>query len=686
MFVPTEPVWGLGFVKIGAILPHTLLFGGVKHYLEIGETFIARGHSYVLFTPDGHAVQWCEFHGTVLPLTEIGHFQFDLLMTSEEMFLEHLINSTARIKVFYVINENKALRRIVKNRDILFFANSTRSLRRIQRIIRVTAFRAFCGVNTDDFFPGEETIPQRPFVVMTYGRQSMRLKGTHLVTKACEHLYKNGFDIKLLLFDSVTDKNTGADINNYKAACPYEFVVNHPVKKNHKLYHRCHVFASAERKGTWPNTASEAMACGRAVIASTIGSDDFVFNGKTGLLIRRNYRSIARAIKRLYLNPGLRKQLATNGVAVVRRFQWRITADRILSLCESGQAHSMYPYEWPYAVNRFNVTLQRFRRKKFIQQKKSEQVAPGVYFFNYHDIGDEDSVCGSISSWRRANAAFRQRMPYTTSKERLEQHLKWLQAHATAITLTDSIEILARSSIDKAYFAVTFQGCFKSVLTHGLPVLKRLGVQPTLFVSTEFLDGRVVFLPHLIEQILHRKQFAEFQKELKNMHGIRVERPRDMERLIGSPHHCLFEKALREFIQKDAACRVHLDWCDCTMLASQGWTFGNSSASYACLSALSHEEQARQLDAAIEGCRSHDLPLIPWIAYPYGNANHVDGSTLVWMQEHPQWNGLFISGGVNLRFRRTEYQAMNADGRSLPELIAFIQRNSAIAAAMEAQG
>lgn len=48
-------------MRIGAILPHLLVFGGVRRYIELGNAFLARRHEFILFTPDGKSSDWLHF-------------------------------------------------------------------------------------------------------------------------------------------------------------------------------------------------------------------------------------------------------------------------------------------------------------------------------------------------------------------------------------------------------------------------------------------------------------------------------------------------------------------------------------------------------------------------------------------------------------------------------------------------
>ena len=40
-------------MKLGVLLPHTKLYGGVKRFLELGNIFVEKGHDFYVFTPDG---------------------------------------------------------------------------------------------------------------------------------------------------------------------------------------------------------------------------------------------------------------------------------------------------------------------------------------------------------------------------------------------------------------------------------------------------------------------------------------------------------------------------------------------------------------------------------------------------------------------------------------------------------
>ena len=55
-------------LRLGVLLPHLEVFGGVRRYLMLGRTWSSWGHEVVLFTPEGRAAAWLESGARVRPL------------------------------------------------------------------------------------------------------------------------------------------------------------------------------------------------------------------------------------------------------------------------------------------------------------------------------------------------------------------------------------------------------------------------------------------------------------------------------------------------------------------------------------------------------------------------------------------------------------------------------------------
>lgn len=309
-------------LRLAVILPHTKMYGGVKRFFEIGNLLIDRGHQFDVFTPDALTPAWFNFRGNILPLGIIDTLKFDALFITEPEFLPVLHKADARLKIFYAILERRNIKSVLKEDGITIFANSSKMFAYLGGNSK-NVIKTIGGIDLNRFpYKPRNRDPETPFTVMVYGRFYRKKKGTHLVIRACESLYKRGFNIRLLLFDSPVEQSARKKIEDFTVACPFEFVVDYPVERLAEVYHRADVFVSAERNAGWSNTSAEAMASGVPLIATQSGTQDFLINGETGLAIWRHPFFIRRAIKKLYRNPSLCESLRINARKKIEEFSW----------------------------------------------------------------------------------------------------------------------------------------------------------------------------------------------------------------------------------------------------------------------------------------------------------------------------------------------------------------------------
>ncbi len=319
-------------MRIGVLLPHTKLYGGVKRFLELGNIFTNRGCEIIIFTEEGKHPTWFDFKGKVLTFESLKDETLDALFFTETEYLELALTSKSSRKIFYFINPKENLKLLSKHADIEFFANSSNLIETALKKFNIKAFPAFGGVNLKTYFYKnfEPRDSNSPFVVMAYGRMARSVKGTKYVVQACRRLVNKGYNVELLLFDTPVNEKMVKKNSAFKTTVPYTFVQNHPVEQNFELFHKSHVFVSAESKAGWSNTSAEAMACGIPVIGTVAGTNNFLFHNQTGIIVTQNSRRIANAIEMLINNEGLRLELARNGRKKIEEFDWEKLADRIL--------------------------------------------------------------------------------------------------------------------------------------------------------------------------------------------------------------------------------------------------------------------------------------------------------------------------------------------------------------------
>ena len=324
------------FYKIGVILPNCRLFGGVRRFFELGEIFIQKGHQMYIFTPDGVGPDWFQFSGTVDKLDNLHQYNLTLLFITEPVFIINLVNAQAALKVFYHVGPRASLSGVLKHSDIFIFSNSTNMYVYDKKKYGIETIKAIGGVHIPETAK-EISSDQNPFTIMCYGRLARKGKGTNIVVKAAERLYKKGLPVKLLLFDSPLDDKGRKQLLDFKPKLPFEFIIDHPVNENAALFKRANVFVAVEKKGGWSNTAAEALASGVPLIASNTGTNDFLNDNVTGLKVWRHSYFVQRAILRLMGDIPLQKKLADQGREKMREFSWNTLADFILHFIEKQE-------------------------------------------------------------------------------------------------------------------------------------------------------------------------------------------------------------------------------------------------------------------------------------------------------------------------------------------------------------
>ena len=326
-------------MKLGVLLPHTKLYGGVKRFLELGNIFIEKGHEFCVYTPDGKAPDWFAYKGRMATFEELGQEEtLDALFTTTVSYVPMLLQSGARHKIFYHVRIREKLKEIMKNREIEIYACSTNVYRHNLSHFGRESFLAVGGVTVRNYQTKTNySVPaDRPFVVMGYGRLAESVKGTKYVVKACEQLYKQGYNIKLLLFDTALNEAWQKLLDSFTCQCPFEFVKNHPFDRNSELFNRADCFVSAEnpRYSGWNNTVAEAMACALPVVSTKAGTADLIVDDETGIRSARWVFCFKRHIARLYHDEQLRQRLGTAARKHIGYYDWELVAQRILDHLE----------------------------------------------------------------------------------------------------------------------------------------------------------------------------------------------------------------------------------------------------------------------------------------------------------------------------------------------------------------
>jgi peptidoglycan/xylan/chitin deacetylase (PgdA/CDA1 family) len=138
-----------------------------------------------------------------------------------------------------------------------------------------------------------------------------------------------------------------------------------------------------------------------------------------------------------------------------------------------------------------------------------------------------------------------------------------------------TFEHAATSRVAERTLAVTFDDGYRSVLTHALPVLDRLGLPGTVFVPTDFIGrGAAMSWPGIDDWV-----GSEYEDEL-----------------------------------------VPMSWEELVSLRDLGWEIGSHTCSHPRLSKLDDEALARELRHSREKCEER-LGACRTLALPYGDGD-----------------------------------------------------------------
>ncbi len=309
-------------MRIGAILPHLLVFGGVRRYIELGNAFIARGHEFILFTPNGERSDWLPFDGGTLPFSELSGSRLDIAICGSPELTGELDIADARERIFYLQLEGvRGEASIIRSGKYLIMANSSGLRNRVRSRYGIDPLDGIGGVNPALFHPTERERSDT-FDILCYGRLSRPRKGTRFVVRAARWMYLRGYDVRLHLFDTLNPGEEDPRVG-FDPKMPYTYYLGLPQDRMAAMYAAADVFVSAEHRAGWSNTAAEASACGLAVVCTRSGTMDFAVEGKSALVVDgRSSYGIRRALLKLYADRDFAARLGTEASRAMLAFTW----------------------------------------------------------------------------------------------------------------------------------------------------------------------------------------------------------------------------------------------------------------------------------------------------------------------------------------------------------------------------
>jgi glycosyltransferase involved in cell wall biosynthesis len=319
-------------VIISLFLPHVGVFGGVRRFIELGNAWTAMGHGVTLFHPEGTPPQWLPFSGAVRRLADAPTSASDLAVCGDGGTLDAFLAHRAQRHLYYcVIEGDPAQPRVVAEPHVRLAANSGALRRALERSARKPVLDGIGGINPYQFHPDPSRRAEAPLRVVLNGRRSRPKKGTDLLLAALRGLEGRVPAFEIVLFDTVGPENRQDPREGARLPKNARFFLGPTQEELTRLYQSAHVFAAAERKAGWCNTALEAMACGAAVVCTKSGTQDFARDGENALVAPfRHPWSLRPRLARVLSDPALRERLGIRAAADAEPWSWNGLAIRLL--------------------------------------------------------------------------------------------------------------------------------------------------------------------------------------------------------------------------------------------------------------------------------------------------------------------------------------------------------------------
>lgn len=322
---------------------------------------------------------------------------------------------------------------------------------------------------------------------------------------------------------------------------------------------------------------------------------------------------------------------------------------------------------WPATQNAIEKRV--FRRSLPLRRTYKTN---GVYILLYHSVVEE----AQHQPWERSYGKI------ATSATNFKSHIDWMISEGfEPIALSDAPEKLRRGSPDKPYFAVTFDDAYANIAAQA-PFLASRKIVPTVFVNGSFCEGAPYFrvLAALLRDhpngptALH-EDLSEEMPEIawSNDPATLFNQTKDI--YVPGKIESAVIKAYSRTIAPVSALGCHLDTARLQLLRKQGWQFGNHTWDHKTLSAL--DDVTDGIESNAKFLRDSDLDPIDWLSYPNGLARHVNTQTKSWLDQHPEIQGLFAGGGVNLIASRTQWLRISVGNENRAAFKQIIAHNLA---------
>jgi peptidoglycan/xylan/chitin deacetylase (PgdA/CDA1 family) len=251
----------------------------------------------------------------------------------------------------------------------------------------------------------------------------------------------------------------------------------------------------------------------------------------------------------------------------------------------------------------------------------------------YHGVTSNKEPRG-IENYRRKHIG----------KDTFERQISWLSKHFKIVPL-QAIELLVEKREEplEPLCAITFDDGYKNNFINAYPMLKKLGVPATIFVTTGFIDRKFPLWTDMLEESIGRaggpyltvpfpsgeKRYPIKSRAEKIAADMEIRQK--LKRIKGSDRKIIIDVLMKLsdvtipeiFNRPDYA---PLSWEEIREMSENGITIGAHTENHSILSMLSRNEQAREISSSVDRLKS-TLDNVDHFAYPNGQRGDFTSET-----------------------------------------------------------
>ena len=268
----------------------------------------------------------------------------------------------------------------------------------------------------------------------------------------------------------------------------------------------------------------------------------------------------------------------------------------------------------------------------FVIFNKNRTIKSGYFIFYYHDISDNPKIPNNVR----------------TSPKRFKEEILFFLKNFQIISLEEQINLIkTKVKAKNPTCAICFDDGYLSVLKCAHPFLIKNKIHHTLFLNSEIISNKKIWLDNIILFNLFKKFGKFFFKSNFNI-DIDESRLSDFLRKESSPR---FRKKMKKFMKILDYEKIFLNSNDLLLFNHKYIDFGSHTYSHLHLSNLNLEEQKNEIIKCRNILSKKKIPF-SLFCIPFGDDKSFNSDTEKLIQEF--YEGILIkgNGSINHTFKK----------------------------------